>query len=182
MNPLGLLVGGVCLLITLSACTSSGNDDLREWMQNERGNLRPPTIPNSAPSPFIPKVYGSDRMPDPFSVDRLTPVRTGDDAAHPVSSARMAFERNRQRQPLEAFPLDVMVMVGSLGHQGQRVALVKVDNRLHQVRPGQYLGQNLGKITRISEAEVVLREIVQDDAGGWVERPGVLPLNGGASK
>jgi type IV pilus assembly protein PilP len=69
-----------------------------------------------------------------------------------------------------------MVMVGSLIKQGQPVALVKVVNRLFQVRPGTYLGQNYGKITKVGESEVVLRELVQDAAGDWVERTATLQL------
>jgi type IV pilus assembly protein PilP len=51
-----------------------------------------------------------------------------------------------------------------------------VDNLLYQVKPGNYLGQNYGKITKVSETEVVLREIVQDATGEWVERTSTLQL------
>ena len=56
------------------------------------------------------------------------------------------------------------------------VALVKVGGLLYQVRPGQYLGQNYGRVTRISETDVTLREIVQDSGGEWIERPATLKL------
>ena len=62
------------------------------------------------------------------------------------------------------------------------MALIKVDNLLYQVRPGQYLGQNYGRVTKISETEVVLREIVQDAVGEWTERPAALQLQEEASK
>ncbi len=62
-------------------------------------------------------------------------------------------------------------MVGSLDKAGQLVALVRVDNLVYQVRPGNYLGQNYGRIMKVSETEIVLREIVQDAAGEWIERP-----------
>jgi type IV pilus assembly protein PilP len=83
---------------------------------------------------------------------------------------------NRRKEPLEAFPLDAMTMVGSLDRSGQKVALVRVDNLLHQVRAGNYLGQNYGQVIKIDENEVVLREIVQDAAGEWIERNTVLQL------
>jgi type IV pilus assembly protein PilP len=69
-----------------------------------------------------------------------------------------------------------MAMVGSLDRSGELVALVRVDRLLYQVRPGNYLGQNFGRVTRITETEVVLREIVQDAAGEWIERPAALQL------
>ena len=69
-----------------------------------------------------------------------------------------------------------MSMVGTLIKQGQPVGLVKVDNLLYQVRPGNYLGQNYGRITKVSESEIVLRELVQDASGEWVERVATLQL------
>jgi type IV pilus assembly protein PilP len=69
-----------------------------------------------------------------------------------------------------------MSMVGSLVKSGQPVALVKVDNLLYQVRPGNYLGQNYGRVTKIAETEITLREIVQDAVGEWIERPAALQL------
>jgi Tfp pilus assembly protein PilP len=91
------------------------------------------------------------------------------------------FGRNG-KQPLEAYPLDTMRMVGSLTKDGQLVALLKVDSLLYQVRAGSYLGQNYGRITKISETEITLREIAQDAAGEWAERPAALQLQEDASK
>jgi len=67
-------------------------------------------------------------------------------------------------------------MVGSLIKAGQPVALVRVDNLIYQVRAGNYLGQNYGRITKVTETSVVLREIIQDAAGEWIERPATLQL------
>ena len=60
--------------------------------------------------------------------------------------------------------------------EGKPVALVKVDNLLYQVRAGNYLGQNYGKITKVGETDVTLREIVQDAGGEWIERVAKLQL------
>jgi len=88
----------------------------------------------------------------------------------------VAPELARRKEPLEAFPLDSMALVGSLVRAGQPVALVKVDSLLYQVRPGNYLGQNYGRVTKINETEVTLREIVQDAVGEWIERTATLQL------
>ena len=87
-----------------------------------------------------------------------------------------APELARRKEPLEASPLDTVVMVGSLIKVGQPVALVRVDNLLYQVRVGNYLGQNYGRITKVSETGLSLREIVQDAAGEWIERTATLQL------
>ena len=39
-----------------------------------------------------------------------------------------------------------------------------------------YLGQNFGRIMKITETEVQLREVVQDSSGDWIERPASLQL------
>jgi type IV pilus assembly protein PilP len=83
---------------------------------------------------------------------------------------------NRRKEPLEAFPMDSMSMVGSVTKNNQQYALLRVDNLLYQVKVGDYLGQNYGKITKISETEVSLREVVQDAAGEWIERTSTLQL------
>ena len=67
-------------------------------------------------------------------------------------------------------------MVGSLIKTGQPVALVRVDNLIYQVRAGNYLGQNYGRVTKVTETGLSLREIVQDAAGEWIERPATLQL------
>src|SRR5690606_28675973 len=92
------------------------------------------------------------------------------------SAALEAPELNRRKEPLESYPLDAMTMVGSLERAGQRVALIKDDRVLYQEREGNYLGQNFGRVMKIAEGEVTLREIVQDAAGEWIERSAALQL------
>ncbi len=169
-------------LATLAACTSSGQDELREWMQTERAGIKPQVKPIPEPTKFIPQAYMGERMVEPFSDEKLKSVLKGSEATPVTNSALIAPELNRRKQPLEAYPLDTMAMVGSLNKGGQLVALVRVDNLLYQVKPGQYLGQNYGRITKISETEVVLREIVQDAVGEWIERPAALQLQEEGSK
>lgn len=77
---------------------------------------------------------------------------------------------------MEAYPLDTMNMVGSLTRDKQRYALLRVDSLLYQVKAGDYLGQNFGRITKISETDITLREVVQDAAGEWIERTSTLQL------
>jgi len=88
----------------------------------------------------------------------------------------LAAEVNRRKEPLEAYPLDNMSMVGSVSREGKPFALLKVNNLLYQVKVGDYLGQNYGRVTKIAETEVTLREIVQDAAGEWIERSASLQL------
>lgn len=178
-----MLCLGLGLLLVLAGCSSSGQDDLPQWMQAERNAIKPKVTPIAEPSRFIPQNYSSERLQEPFSPEKLASALQGSSpGGAPGNSALIEPELNRRKQPLEAYPLDTMLMVGSLDQQGQRVALVKVDALLYQVRPGSYLGQNYGRVKRITETEIVLREIVQDSAGDWIERPAALQLQEDASK
>lgn len=158
--------------MSLAAC-SGEQDELTQWMEQQKREVKPSVLPLSPPKKFDPQPYSSLTGVDPFSTQKLT-VALKQEARQPNSM--LAAEINRRKEPLEAYPLDSMGMVGSVVKQGQPYALVKVDNLLYQVKVGDYLGQNYGKITKITETEISLREIVQDAAGEWIERPGSLQL------
>jgi len=96
-----------------------------------------------------------------------------------TNASLVAPEMARRKQPLESYPLDAMTMVGSLNKTGIPTALLSVEKLLYQVRVGDYLGQNYGKIVKISETGVQIREIVQDGAGDWIERMTALELQEG---
>lgn len=177
-----IVLAALFATVALSACTASGEDELRSWMQSERAQIRPQVKPIPEPTKFDPQEYLGMRSIDPFNAEKLTSLLRATDASPVTNSALIAPELARRKQPLEAYPLDTMSMVGSLNRQGQMVALIRVDNLLYQVRTGQYLGQNFGRVTRISETEVMLREIVQDAVGEWTERPAALQLQEEATK
>ncbi len=160
----------------LAGCGSSSDDELQQWMVNERNSIRPSVTPIEPPGRFDPEAYVNENEQPPFDPEKLTSVLRGSLPPTLSNSALVEAELNRRKEPLEAYPLDTMVMVGSLMRDGQLVALIKVDNLLYQVRRGNYLGQNFGRVNDITETEIVLREIVQDGAGDWIERPAALQL------
>ena len=172
----------VILLATLSGCSNSGEDELRQWMTEQRNQTKPQITPIPEPKAFVPQAYLQEGSVDPFSNQKLTQALRRASTQAMANAALITPELNRRKEPLESFPLDSMVMVGSLNKGGQLVALVKVDNLLYQVRPGNYLGQNYGRVTRITENQITLREIVQDAAGEWIERMSTLELQEGTGK
>ena len=162
---------------SLSACGSSEHEEIQKWMADQRAQTKPQVTPIPEPKNFTPQAYTQEAVVEPFSNQKLTQALKRDSQqAGTASAALLAPELNRRKEPLEAYPLDAMTMVGSLAKQGQPMALIKVDNLLYQVKPGNYLGQNYGRITKVAEAEVVLRELVQDAAGEWIERTATLQL------
>jgi len=160
----------------LLGCGASEQDEIQQWMTDQRASTRARVQPIPEPKKFTPQAYTEDAATDPFSNQKLTQALKKESAQSTSNAALIAPELARRKEPLESFPLDAMSMVGSLARQGQPVALVTVDNLLYQVRPGNYLGQNYGRITKVGETEVVLREIVQDAAGEWIERTATLQL------
>lgn len=166
----------VSMLLALTACGANGEDELRQWMNEQKSQTRPKVAPISEPKQFKPQDYTQVAAIEPFSNQKLTQALRRESTQAVTNGALIAPELARRKEPLEAFPLDAMALVGSLTKAGQPVALVKVDNLLYQVRPGNYLGQNYGRVMKISETEVTLREIAQDAAGEWIERAATLQL------
>jgi type IV pilus assembly protein PilP len=171
------LLLAVTAAAALSACEGSENEEINRWMAEQRAVTKPQIEPIPEPKKFTPEVYAQEAAVEPFSNQKLTQALKRDaQQAGSASAALLAPELNRRKEPLEAYPLDSMTMVGSLMKKGNPVALLRVDNLLYQVKPGNYLGQNYGRITKVGESEVVLRELVQDAAGEWIERVATLQL------
>ncbi len=170
----------MCLAASLAGCSISGEDELRQWMGDQRNKVHPKVIPLVEPKKFIPQAYTQEGSVDPFSLQKLTQALRRDSTQSVANTALIAPELARRKEALEAYPVDSMTMVGSLKKAGQPVALVKIDNLLYQVRVGNYLGLNYGRVMKIDESEVTLREIVQDSTGDWVERSASLVLQEGA--
>lgn len=174
----GLVLGslGLSLAVLLSGCSNSGEDELRQWVAEQRNQTKPRVVPIPEPKQFTPQAYGQGAAIEPFSLQKLAQAFKTESSQVTANAALVAPEMARRKEALEAYPLDAMRMVGSLQRGGQPVALIRLDNLIYQVRLGNYLGQNFGKVTKIGETEIVLREIVQDATGDWVERAASLQL------
>lgn len=172
------IILALCVLV-FSGCDSSGEEELRVWMAEQRANTKPNVQPLTEPKKFFPESYTQDGVIDPFNQFKLTQTLKRDSNQVASNAALIAPEMNRRKEPLEAFPLDAIAMVGSLNKAGAPTALIRVDNLIYQVKVGNYLGQNYGRIVQITENAIQLREIAQDATGDWVERSASLDLQEG---
>jgi type IV pilus assembly protein PilP len=165
MNRAAIL--GACVL--LAGCAGGSEDDLQAWMNEQaktmRGAVR--TLPELKPFPVV--AYAGTQGDDPFRSGRMEPERR-------ASSNALRPDLDRRKEPLEAYPLESMQMVGILMQGRNTHALIKANNALHQVKVGSYMGQNFGVVTQITENQVTLRELVEDVYGDWVERTTPLTL------
>ena len=159
MLPVAILVLGGC---------SSELDELKGWVREQDKAGRPKVEPLPVLKAFEPFSYEGFDLPDPFKPRKITQKDT--------SASPIAPDLNRRKEPLEAFPLEQLRMVGTLSQNKETYALVKADKTLYRVKKGNYMGQNFGLITDVTESEIKLKEIVQDSAGDWTERQSVLPL------
>ncbi len=160
------LLPSALLLTLLVGCGTSDEQDLKAWM-NEQGASARGKIQAIPPiRPYEPFTYNAFGEPDPFKPRKIESAKgaRGPDLA-------------RRKEALEAFPLETLKMVGTLQKGKATVGLVRAsDNRVFQVRQGNYLGQNFGVITLISDSEISLKELFQDGAGDWAERQSKIML------
>lgn len=181
MKALQIALFAACA-VPLLGCSAPGEDELRQWMASERAQARPNITPIAEPKQFHPQPYSAEAGVEPFNPLKLTQALRRESAQMASNAALIAPEMSRRKEPLEAYPLDAMAMVGSLNKAGRPTALLKVDKLLYQVQVGNYLGQNYGRITAITETAIQLREIVQDATGDWIERMTSLELQEEAKK
>jgi len=120
-----------------------------------------------------PFAYEVIDLPDPFAPQRVVPRNT--DPGMP------APKRPGPHEPLAAYPLESLAMVGTVARGGQRWALVRTpENAIYRVGRGSFIGQQLGQVAAISETSITLHEYVQDTVTGqWGERVSKLQLQEG---
>jgi len=171
---------GLCVLLALTGCWGGDHDDLRQWVASQKSTAKPRIQTLKEPSVFTPQAYIASNELDPFNMLKLTQVLSREAAKNTSNMGLLLAEQSRRKEELESYPLDSMAMVGSLQKEGQNTALLRVNQLIYQVKTGNYLGQNYGRIVQIGESSLKLREIIQDATGDWVERITTLDLQEGS--
>lgn len=179
--------------LVLSMCTlmlvgCSADSDLDEWMgaqkaeQKNRGAVFLRKYSVAPPAQFDPYPFHPEGLISPFDPTRilmeLPKGPEGDDVDQALVQEWLE-EENRIKQPLEDIPLESMAMVGFMIKDGNTVALVKVDDFVHSVKAGDYLGLDKGKVQHISETSIDLRELIKTGQGNVMERFQTLRLQEG---
>ena len=175
-TPCALAGSLILVLFAIAGCGVSDQQELQQWMAEQKNATRPKVEPLPEPTKFSPQAYNQEGAIEPFSNQKLTQALKRESNQATANAGLITPELSRRKEPLEASPLDAVFMVGSLIKVGQPVALVRVDNLIYQVRAGNHLGQNYGRITKVTETSLALREIVQDAGGEWIERTATLQL------
>ena len=160
----GLLLGAA--ILSMAACTRS-SADLVAKVAEIKNQPAPPLDPLPVMQQFESFEYAAQNLRDPFS----QPVADQDGGG-------LRPDPNRRKEVLEAFPLDSLDMVGTIGAGGSVVALVMGPDKVtYRVRPGNYMGLSDGRVTAVFDDRVEMVELVPDGAGGWLERQAKIALD-----
>jgi len=166
---MGLKILSIFLFgLSLAACSGGDGDDLDSFIKNSAKDMRPKIKPLPEVKPYLALQYNADgKLSDPFRSRKAS-----------SKSGTLQPNMNRPKEPMEAYPLESIKYVGQLSKVKLTYALLLTpDNGVQQVKVGNYVGQNFGMITKITDSEVELKEIVQDElSGDWIERVSNLPL------
>jgi type IV pilus assembly protein PilP len=163
-------------VVLLAACGGEEQGELRQELATMTKDLRGKVDPLPQVRSYEPVPYKGESMVDPFVPGRIVIAAvTGGSGAG--GGGGVQPDLNRPKEPLEAFPLDAITMVGTLAQNKDMYALVRAGTNLFRVKKGNYMGQNFGLITAIEESQINLKEVVQDSGGDWVERSTTLQMS-----
>ena len=165
------LIATAFTLVLLAGCGGGEFEDLRDFVKNAGADMRGKIPPLPEARVYEPFAYSNDAaLPDPFK-PRKPEARSG------KSAGLNQPDMDRPKEALEEYPLENLKMVGYLYRNKIGYAIIRApDGRLHRVKAGNYLGLDFGKIEKISDTEIVIREVIQDNAGDWSERVSSLQL------
>ena len=164
----------IAAALALAACGGEEHGDLKQELAQLTKDFRGRVDPLPQVKPYEPVPYTAEGQVDPFRPERIDVSQGRPNPG--ASSARVEKERDRPKEPLEAFPLEAIQMMGTITQNKETFALVKAGPNLYRVRKGNYMGQNFGVITGIDESQISLKELIQDGGGEWVERSSALQL------
>ncbi len=168
----------ICILLT--GC-SGGSNDVKEFVAKVK-NQKPGEIsPLPANKEYVAAEYTAQSYRSPFVPGSGRSVQSMATSTEDIQGSVLTDvprpDADRPREYLERYPLNNFVMVGTLSKHGQYWGLVQDANgKVHAVKVGDYIGENSGHITKITETGIELDEIVADGAGGWTNKNTVLTL------
>ncbi len=163
----------ITAVLLLAACGGDEHQDLKEELKNLTKDMRGRIEPLPVVKAYEPVPYKAFELPDPFGPAKIELAIA---AAAKSKGGANAPDARRPKEPLEAYPLESLKMVGTLSQKGVTYALVRADSSVYRVKAGNYLGQNFGVITGITDNQINLKELVQDASGDWAERKIALQI------
>ncbi|MDR1889755.1 MAG: pilus assembly protein PilP [Zoogloeaceae bacterium] len=167
----------VCIvLIALLVAACSDQENIRNWMDEQAKGMRARVEPIPQIKPYEAVPYEVANLLDPFNSSKIIPEgrsgRTGREGEPDFEA------RDLRNNILEKVPLESVQLIGIMNLNNQQMAAVQVESLqlIKQVKVGDWLGVDFGVITQIKEQEIVIKEVIEDSSGEWVERINALQL------
>lgn len=164
---------GAAGLLSLTGCADSKEvrelrAELDEIKSTSQGYA--PELPSfELDAPFM---YSSSSTRSPFSQPESIVIEQ--DAK---SRSNVRPPSNKNKSHLEQFPIESLVMVGTIQARGGLEALVKdPEGIVYRVRPGMYLGENFGEVQQILLDGIIIYEVIPDGASSWVKSPRTITM------
>lgn len=162
----------LALLLTGCLDTGAGMQDLRDYIATVKTTAPGKKLdPLPTVEPYRPYRYSAQGLKDPFALAAFVqPV----EPELPDNGIRPDPERPREE--LERYALGSLKMVGTVQRDGLWALIKAPDGIIHRITVGNYLGNDYGRVTAISERRIDLVEIVSEDGQRWDERDNFLSL------
>lgn len=165
-NSLGLLV----VMLSLVGCSSQHYSDLDKYIADVKRKTKGRIEPLPEVKTYESYTYQAQDLRDPFTPFTEAP-------AEEMTQPGISPDQNRKREALEAFPLDSLKFVGTIEKDGTTWGLITApDKAIYRVQVGNHMGKNFGEIMSLNETTIMLKEIIPNGSGGWVEREASLAL------
>ncbi len=157
--------------VLLAGCGADEFQDLRDFVKNSGADMRGKIPPPPNVKLYEPFAYANEAsLSDPFKPRKP-------ESSNPGKRGENEPDMDRPKEALEEFPLESLKMVGYVFKAKVGYAVVRApDKKLYQVKAGNYLGMNFGLIKKLTDTEIVIKEVVQDSTGDWSERSSSLQL------
>ncbi|PCI23278.1 MAG: pilus assembly protein PilP [Piscirickettsiaceae bacterium] len=170
-QPSWVLIASI-MMVCATGCVNEEFDDLEAYVAKVKMKKADPIEPLPVIKAYESFTYAADDLRNPFE-----PVQEPLVIAEVEEGTGPGPDLARAKEELEGYPLDTLRMVGTLEKGGQLWGLVRAnDGVIHRVQPGNYLGQNFGKINEISEVQINVDEFITTSGGRWRERQASLAL------
>jgi type IV pilus assembly protein PilP len=169
----GTFVAALC--VAMIGCGKDKFEDLNAYVTEVQARPGTPIAPLPELKVYERYTYRGAGMRDPFkpAAKAEAPV-----AARSKSTSKLRPNVERNREALEQYARDTLKMVGSLNKDNEKWAIIKTsDGLIYRVKIGNHIGKNFGEITRITDKNVDITEVVSDGLGGWVERKATLKIS-----
>lgn len=167
--------GLLALAASVAGCGSQV-DDLESYIASVLKRPAQPLEPIPEVEPYVPGTYVAGDLRDPFVPNEVFNAEDEEQDLSTYTGPKPI--KGRDREPLEAFPIDSLRMLGTITKAGEQYALIRSSEPLvYRIRRGQYMGQNHGLVLMVAADHVVLKELFADGAGRWVERETTLSLS-----